>query len=508
MLPNGLAGRQPGGGEPLAHPLSVVRAERGWTYQDLVDAVARRVGNMSARREKAWRWERRGVVPDRGTQEALADELGVSHDVVSALGWPAWLPVGDRGGITAPWTPDGCLTALNATAGSALLDRRGFLVSSEGSAAAAATQWLALAPCPARGSSAAGPPAADDDEPVAHNARPGVRAGGAPRTQAGEPGGTGTAEERVAEELEQRLPHLRAVERTLGGGRVRALADAELRMVVDLLLSRGPGTISATTARRLFAVAAELARLAGMASLDTGYQAAAERYLTAALSAAHAAGDRLLGANVLRCLSLLYLESGRRHDALALARAARQAVGADMPAPVAAMLAVQEAQAHAALGAAEDCDGLLAEAAAAMTGTAMAGKAIIGKAIQTSAPPSTPTGAPGGQVGGPGWASDFDEAEFRAQAAVCHLLLRRPALADVQLARALLLHPTERARDRAMYLVRHAEAALDAGDIERGHHLAEEAASWTAGVESLRIRRRLGALQQRLRRQRGTPLNA
>jgi hypothetical protein len=40
----------------FVHPLSVVRAAHNWTYQDVVDIIARRHRNMAARREKAWKW--------------------------------------------------------------------------------------------------------------------------------------------------------------------------------------------------------------------------------------------------------------------------------------------------------------------------------------------------------------------------------------------------------------------------------------------------------------------
>ncbi|TKA10076.1 hypothetical protein [Actinacidiphila oryziradicis] len=263
----------------------------------MVDAVARRVGNMSARREKAWRWEHRGVVPDRETQEALADELGVPHDTLDVLPWPAWLPAGERDELRSPWTREGCVAALGATAGAALLDQRGFLVSGEGSAVAVAEEWLALSP------------AADTWF-----------------TDTGAPDSGGEVEAGVVEGLEQRLPALRRMARALGGGRVRTVVDAELQLVSDLIArSSGPGAGagSGPTGRRLFAVAAELARMAGWASLDTCYQAAAERYLLTGLSAAHAAGDRALGANILKSLSLQYLDADRPAEALALARTAR-----------------------------------------------------------------------------------------------------------------------------------------------------------------------------------------
>jgi tetratricopeptide (TPR) repeat protein len=447
-----MAGSPLRGPLPLAHPLSYIRAERGWTYQDLVDAVARRVGNMSARREKAWRWEHRGVIPDRETQEALADELGVPRAALDALGWPAWLPAGERDALRSPWTLDGCVAALEATAGSALLDRRGFLVSGDGSAVTAAQEWLALAP------------------------RGGTDGGTGDGGEGTGPPGDGRTGDGVVEGLEQRLPALRRMERALGGGRVRTVADAELQLVADLI-ARGPGADRRPGAggmdRRLFAVAAELGRLAGWASLDCGYQAAAERYLLTGLSAAHAAADRALGANILKSLSLLYLDADRPAEALALARTARSGAP-DAPALVSAMLAVHQARTHAALGQVAECEALLRDAGSA-----------VALAADQPVPP---------------WAEHFNEAEYCAQAAACHALLDRFDSADPLLRRALALHPPGQARDRVTCLVWAAECALGLGDTARASALAKEATDLASDVESLRARRRLAALQHRLRR--------
>ncbi|WP_368672077.1 XRE family transcriptional regulator [Parafrankia sp. Ea1.12] len=50
------------------------------------------VASMAAQRQKIWRWENRGVTPDRISQLALARELGVPDDEITAHPWPEWLP--------------------------------------------------------------------------------------------------------------------------------------------------------------------------------------------------------------------------------------------------------------------------------------------------------------------------------------------------------------------------------------------------------------------------------
>lgn len=418
-------------GRPFIHPLSLIRAEHGWTYQDVVDVVARRVGNMSARREKAWRWEHRGVIPDRETQIALADELGVPHALLRSLGWPGWLPVGELDGLPVAWTPQGCVAVLDATAGFASRDRRGFHLSAGGAIAAVARRWQSLGD-----SQTADPP---------------------PAAVSG--GGTVTG-------LEQRLPSLRLLEMSLGGGRIRAVSDAELRLVTDLLLR---ATDHDGSVPRLFAVAAELGRLAGRAAWETGHQAAAERYFLAGLSAAHAAADRALGGHLLSGLGLQLLYGGRIQEAAVVIAAARDGAG-PVPARVTALLTLRQARAEAALGLADACDAHLGTAAAAMARA-----------------PHEPS---------PCWADAFDEAEYAGQVAACHLALGRPAAADPWLGRALAAMGPDRDAGRARCLLLRAQAAIGLADHERAATLLREAGATVARLDSPRTRRDLEALRQ------------
>jgi len=417
----------------FAHPLGYVRHDRNWTYQNLVDLLAKRIGNSAARREKAWRWEHRGVVPDDETQRALAKELGVPDELVRTLGWPHWLPVGERINVDAPWTADSSIGMLDATAGGAVLDRRGFLLLSAGAAVTIADQWLSVEPL----------------QLVS------VLRGG--RIDPG-----------LADCFEQRLPALRQMDATLGGGNVRSLVDTELRLVTDLLAK---GSYSESIGQRMFSVAAELGRIAGWTSFDAGYHAAAERYWVAALRAAHTADDRALGANILKCMSLQRVDTDRADEALALARTAREgAKGA--PDRVRAMLTVRQARTHAVRGEAADCERLLVEADHAMS------RADEGAS--------------------PAWASYFDHAEYCAQVAACYLLLRRHQATDHWLTQSLSLQPDERSRDRATYLIWRADTVLSLGDVEHACALVGQAVPDIAAARSVRNQRRLVDIHERL----------
>lgn len=121
--------------------------------------------------------------------------------------------------------------------------------------------------------------------------------------------------------FERRLPALWGMDASLGGGSVREVVAAELRLVTDVLAK---GSYNDVTGQRMFSVAAELGAIAGWASFDVGYHAAAERYWVSALHAAHTAGNRALGANVLKCMSLQRVDTDRTDEALSIARAARE----------------------------------------------------------------------------------------------------------------------------------------------------------------------------------------
>lgn len=417
----------------LTHPLAYVRAERGWTHQDLVDVIARRVGNMATRREKAWRWEHWGVVPDEASQQALAAELGVPSESVGRLGWPGWLPVGNRPDVAIPWTVHASLTVLHQTAGAALLDRRAFLTLSAGTLVTAAEQWVTLDPI---------------------------------HVDAALKGGRVDAA--LLTGIEQRLPSIRQTQFALGGGSVRNMADAELGLVSELLTR---GAYTQELAQRMFSVAAELGRIAGWSSLETGLHASAERYLLAALRASHSAGNRAIGANILKCMSLQLIDAGRPREALAVAGAARE--GAQAPPRVVAMMAVREARAHAVLGQGLACEKVLVQAEKAMTRA--------------------------DDVGAPDWAAYFDRAEYCAQVASCYLLLRRYQTADHWLEQSLRSQPLERGVDRATYLIWRAEALLQLGDLDQACSLVAQAVPSIASARSARNRRRIADVQHHLK---------
>lgn len=307
---------------PLVHPLSCVRAERGWTLQDVVDIVARRTRG-AAHRDKAWRWENWGIEPDLPSQLALAEELGIPAERVRRRRWPAWLPDSEPIRTGFPWTAPGTLQALNDTLEHAIFDRRAFMKLGGPALVGLAEQWLAVE---------------------------------APALTAVLSGGR--ASDRLVERMEDGLPRLRELEAACGGERARRLLDAELGVVTKILEG---SSYSGAASRRLYRLAAELGRIAGFASFDAGLHSAAQRYWTSGLRAAHSAGDRAVAANILKSMSLQCYDHGLFRDSLDLAKAAVDGTGPVTP-RTEAMLLLRRARAEAACRNKAACDHVLAAA--------------------------------------------------------------------------------------------------------------------------------------------------
>jgi hypothetical protein len=246
------------------HPLAAVRAARGWSYQDLVEAVAaqsRSLGvPMAARREKAWRWENWGVVPDADSQRALAMALGVPPARMGVRPWPGWLPTGAELPVELAWNPEGSLTALRELLADIEEDRRAFAVAGPAVLADALTAWSV--PVPPAPAASQHPDNAEDDV---------------------------SAWLRV---YTLSLPPLFRATSGTDPQVLRRRLDADLRLIAELLSV-------ARVRRGLYQTTAKIALVAARRSIRDGLHGPAQRYLFTALRCARSAGDGCLGATIL-----------------------------------------------------------------------------------------------------------------------------------------------------------------------------------------------------------------
>src|SRR5262249_58593299 len=100
-----------------------------------------------------------------------------------------------------------------------------------------------------------------------------------------------------------------------GGEPLIEMLHADLRFVVDLLKHRSYG---GDTGRRLYAVAGEIASLAGWVASDSARHAAAQQYYLAALRASAVVGNRALGVNIVGHMGMQAYWTGGISDATQL----------------------------------------------------------------------------------------------------------------------------------------------------------------------------------------------
>lgn len=428
-------------GQPgYVHPLAYVRATRGWSQaglaQQLRQAARERRVNLATGKNRIWRWENYGTIPDEETQLLLAEILEVPAELVATLSWPQWLPAWNDVRVLFPWSQQGSLQALAAATGAASSDARGFVGLTGVPLLAVAQEWQLM-------------------EPAALQAA--------------------LAGRRVPSELvhgvAQRTRRLRRLEDILGGGEIRRLVAEELGLVTTLLHR---SSYSEEVGRRLLTVAAELAQFAGWASFDAGAQGAAQRLYITALHAAHTAGDRALGAYVLACMSYQLAHVGCPNDAVRLVCCARQGANGAMPRRVTALLQLRLAYAHAAAGDRRACAQALGSAADAASGA---------EHEHSDEPP---------------WLYWLNRAHLDALEARCLATLGHRPRAIAQLERAIETELPSFPRDGVIHLVWLAEAHLSANEAEAASAAITRAQELAHQVSSARSLALVRAFQRRL----------
>jgi transcriptional regulator with XRE-family HTH domain len=419
----------------LAHPLTAVRQQRGWTLADVAAVVAGGSGlNMASHRQKVWRWEHGLAVPERPAQLALADELRIAHDMVDVHPWPRWLLLtGPAESPNEPWTWQSAVTTMERVVESALMDRRGFLIMSGTAATALALQWSVAAPAEL----------------------------------------TAVERGRVTPEainhIDERVEELWRLDDLLGGGACLGAATADLRLVQRLIQH---GRYDAAVGGRLWSVAAALARFCGFAAFDAGRQAAAQRFWHAGLRAAAVAGDATQGVYVLSNLALQAAYAGDGTAAVGLIDIARRRVD-PAECTVLAMLDCWSAR-----------------------GLAVAGNAKASAARLNLADDLYERRRPGND---PEWVYWMPQPSLTAEAGTALLEAGDLAAAERMLTAGLETLDAGSARDRNLYLVRLAETRLRSGRLDEAAATARDAIDAAVGVDSIRVRERVDGLLHQFR---------
>ncbi|MGH3867922.1 MAG: tetratricopeptide repeat protein [Pseudonocardiaceae bacterium] len=346
--------------------LAVVLTELGWKPEVLarrlnsVATVHGRDERVHAKTPYKWLRGDRPRSPWPALMAALvSDELGRSI-TTSDLGWGGDIEaVSAISGLVLPWTVAGSLHAVRVVTDAGSMDRRILLTLLGAGACVPAHEWLIARP----------------DAGVARSSGSLLPVG-------------------VVDDLDVIVGRLRRMDDQLGGETLLPLVRANLRQVQNLL---GQRRYSDTVGRRLHATAGELMRLAGWLSFDGGQHPQAQRYWVAGLHAAHAAGDRALGANIIGFMSTQVSGLGQIRESVTLAETARAGYPGATP-RVAAILDLRAAQAYAYDRSVTECRRALDSAFGR-----------LGDAPSSS--------------GEPGWCYWLDEAQAHSMAGYCYLWL-------------------------------------------------------------------------------------
>ena len=149
----------------------------------------------------------------------------------------------------------------------------------------------------------------------------------------------------LADQLEETLRVFRDWEAAVGGGIRRAAVIGQLYEVAELI-RHSPEPAHP----RIFRIAAHYCLLAGEMALDSGLQAAAQRYLVLGLHAAKESADRNTIAVILAATARQLVGLNRAQDALDLLAVGRSATRGDLDPLPAALLDLVEARGYGALG--------------------------------------------------------------------------------------------------------------------------------------------------------------
>jgi tetratricopeptide (TPR) repeat protein len=279
----------------------------------------------------------------------------------------------------------------------------------------------------------------------------------------------------VPTQLRRRTARLRRLDDLLGGGDTYRVYLGEFHCTKALLRE---STYTEATGKALLSVLAEQAQQAGWAAFDAGNHNDARGLYEASHQAATEAQDASLAGNALIFLAYLNVETDPQ-AAVSVAVEGCRTAGPDAPAGVRTLLHERLAWAYAVAGNAAETERALRTAEAALS--------ELGGARQ------------------PDWVSWVDRSELQIMTGRCWTQLRRPLRAVPVLEHVLARFDDAHARDKALYSSWLAESYLAAGEVEQAAKVTGQVLALSAGVASVRPRRRITPVLRELAAYRDVP---
>lgn len=273
----------------------------------------------------------------------------------------------------------------------------------------------------------------------------------------------------IVDDLDRIIAAKRRVDDALGGGMLSRSVREELSFVVDLIKT---GSYTEAVGRRLYGAAAELARLAGWASFDSGNDAQAQRYFLVALRSAHLSQNRALGAHVLGFMGVQSTLAGQPTDAVTLLRSSFEGARTAMTSTEKAALFGRLSRAYGKSG-----DHYGADTCAERAFT------LLGKARPAE---------------DPDWIYWASEADLAGMIGEGYVSLGDADTATSYLQRAVDGLDASRPRDRVIWITSLACAHLAAGRREQALTEAREATAIAGELNSDRIVGYLGDFRRQL----------
>jgi tetratricopeptide (TPR) repeat protein len=262
---------------------------------------------------------------------------------------------------------------------------------------------------------------------------------------------------RLAEIVIERADGLRRMDDFLGGGDMHDLVRRELLVTIGMV--RG-ASYPEKIGRVLLSAIGELCQLAGWVASDAGLRSLAERYYLGGVSAAHAADDKPLAANLLSSLSYQVANTGDPRDAVLLASTAYHGAETSATATTRTLLLERLAWADARFGDPQATVRTLDR---------------VDEAFADSKPENDPP-----------WVYWLDRDEIDIMAGRCLTELRQPKKAITLLNTAVQRYDDSRAREKALYLSWLAEAHAYDGNVEEAAAAALQALHLSASTSSAR----------------------
>jgi tetratricopeptide (TPR) repeat protein len=276
--------------------------------------------------------------------------------------------------------------------------------------------------------------------------------------------------------VEHRVVQLRRADDFVAGSESHALVRRELAATTGLLRN---ASYTEDQARRLLTAVGELAQLAAWVAADGDMNAAALGYVRGGVSAATAAGDAPLAANIISTLSYQIANTGNVHEAAILARTAYAGAKSQATPRTNALLMERIAWADAKRGDLQSCERFLAQV--------------------------DDNFSRGPRENDPEWIYWLNQEEIDVMAGRCYTELKIPNRAEPLLRGAISRYDQSLIRENALYLSWLAESYVQLDEIDQASEIGLRALELAMHTGSARADNRLRRIAGILKRYKSIP---